>query len=62
MAIKITMYVIKANITACCISFRVPSFARTLDLLYLLPNFPAVIGWQLVSRCPSGIGIGYDSQ
>ena len=60
MAIKITMYVIKANVTVCCISFWVPSFVRTLALLYLLSNF-SVICWQLVSRCPSSIGIGFDS-
>ena len=33
-----------------------------LYLKYLLPNFYAVICWQLVSRFPSSIGIGYDCQ
>ena len=37
MAIKTTVYVIKADITVCWISFWVPSFARTLALLNRLP-------------------------
>jgi len=39
MAIKTTKYVIQANITVCCISFWVPSFARTLASLSP-PQFP----------------------
>ena len=61
MAIKITMYVIKANYH-CLLHFILSSFiCQNSSFTYLLPNFPAVICWQLVYRCPSSIGIGYDS-
>jgi len=60
MAIKTTMYVIKANSIMCCI---IPSFARTLALLYLLPSHHLLaIATRLASRCPSCVGIGYNSQ